>query len=169
VARKPTTIAIALAVAASVSPAASASVLPRPVAHAIVRRVNAPYRYVPGYLPAGDRFWRWESHSRRDLVLRFRQVDGLEDIVFTVGNSGPFSSGGNCGAWHGTVFRLSGVVVRWAATVEDQDAWRCLRSRNGNLIVVAAHQSNSARGASNPASHWARSLARIVASAHRFG
>jgi hypothetical protein len=123
-------------------------VVPLPVLNAITRQVNPIYAYVPGYVPAGDRYWKWES-SARWLTIRFRRADSFyEAFSFSAGPYAPLAHRYN-GALAGRTFHISGVTVYWAATHEEQDAWRCVNS-HGKLIALSAAQSVSVRPASNP-------------------
>jgi hypothetical protein len=151
---------IAMGIAAS--GAAGSPSLPVPVAvqQAIKRQVNPVYVLIPAFVPPGERYERWTTHQGSGLQIWFQRDGAAKKIGFSV------SLIGSClgpGFGPTRTFTFGGVKVYWSGTYEDQQAWRCIKSRVGPTVLMATQSIPGAQ----EGSHWARDLARVVASAHR--
>ena len=140
--------------------APAASAVPPRVQRLLERRAPRA-AYVPTRLPRGYTYFSHENLGRRGFDLYFTCCeDNLPLIGFDavlVKRSEPCNQGSA-----EKTFRIDGVVIRWNAGHNDQQAWRCV-NRGGTRLLLTV----SGEPPHSPGSSWRtpRQLARMVASA----
>jgi hypothetical protein len=92
--------------------------------------------FLPSHLPHGYSFHEWEPGGAYGFNLYFSRPSG-EQIGFDVVRASCRSMGGSM-----HTFEANGVTVKWSATEEDQQAWRCL-AVSGTQVVIEAVRSIS--------------------------
>jgi hypothetical protein len=135
--------------------AAQAAVPAVPVAtQAQIARARPSLAYTPTRMLIGFRFRSWRTGPAA-VYERFTNKAGWE-ITFV---ATPLR--GTCRAGKVKSFQLDGNKVYWSRTVNEQQAWRCVRNRSGVWVRLVA-------ASPQPPSKLADTgLGRVVASAKR--
>jgi hypothetical protein len=127
----------------------------------LLKRRAPQAAYVPTRLPAGYTYFKHENVGRWGFDLYFTCCDdnlpliGFDAVL--VKRSEPCNQGSA-----EKTFRIDGVVVRWNAGHNEQQAWRCVRRSATRLLLTVSGEPPHSPGTS-----WRtpRQLARMVASA----
>jgi hypothetical protein len=138
---------------------AAKPVVPLHVQQALEQRATLA-AYVPTELPPGYRYLERENLSRFGFDLYFAccgdQLPFLGFDALVLRPNEACSQGSSR-----RVFRFDRIVVHWASSHNDQEAWRCIRhGRTRVLLTVTGRTPRTGV-------HWRtpRQLARMVASA----
>ena len=111
-----------------------------PVAtQARIAKVRPSLAYAPTRMLIGFRFRSWRTGPAA-VYERFTNKAGWE-ITFV---AAPLR--GTCRAGRSKTFQLDGNKVYWSQTRNEQQAWRCVRNRNG--LSVASPPARSRRRSS---------------------
>jgi hypothetical protein len=119
-----------------------------------IAKARPALAYAPTRMVIGFRFRSWRT-GLATVYERFTNKAGWE-ITFV---SAPLR--GLCRAGSSKTFQLDGNKVYWSKTVNEQQAWRCVRNRGGLWVRLVA-------ASPQPPTKLADSgLGRVVASAKR--
>jgi len=145
---------VATAALALVSAAHAAVPVVPAAAQAHIAKARPALAYTPTRMLIGFRFRSWRTGPAA-VYERFTNKAGWE-ITFV---AAPLR--GTCRAGTIKTFQLDGNKVFWSQTVNEQQAWRCVRNRSGLWVRLVA-------ASPQPPSKLADTgLGRVVASAKR--
>jgi hypothetical protein len=131
--------------------------VPASVEHLIAQR-HPTLGFVPTFAPSGYHYQRWRDRAQ-GFDITFRR--GFPGLAFAVSRESCSALGSPM-----RVYSVARVQVNWSATYEDQQAWRCLRRRGTNIVIVAARSIPGDDALDTRARRRrARELTRVVASA----
>lgn len=111
--------------------AASVLVVPARSQRAIRHKLPS-LAYVPARVPTGFRYYRWATTTRPLLRITFRNR-AKQEITFVAS----FRKG-SCAAGKEKTMQLAGNKVYWSRTGSGQQAWRCVKGRNGRNVQLTA-------------------------------
>jgi hypothetical protein len=131
----------------------------------LVRKAHPGLAYLPTRLPAGYRYSKYDSFRTGFGFFFSKAGEAPNQLGYGTGLSACATEGS---PMH--TFTMDGVQVRWSATYEDQQAWRCLITPKGRLVIDAYRSIAGDDGLKTPKQlHDALDLVRMVAYSRRIG
>ena len=88
--------------------------------------------FIPTQVPGGYGFQELDAEGPAGFNMYFSRPSG-EQIQFGVDVASCASNGG---AMH--TFEANGVAIRWSATEEDQQAWRCVTVNRKQVLIMSS-------------------------------
>jgi hypothetical protein len=133
----------------------------------LIEKAHPGVAFVPTRLPAGYRYWKYNSGRSGFGIFFSKPRQGLPPAQLGYG-----TGFGACGTYGSAMhtFTMNGVPVQWSATYEDQQAWRCLTTTKRTLIIDASWSISGDDSLKTPKQlSDARDLTAVVAYSKRIG